>query len=90
MRGVILCYDSEAIDKIVNGKAVEISTGYTCKLRRETGTWQGERYDAIQEVIDVNHVCTTADTADELYKREVKANKIVSALMYLWHSKLQC
>ena len=30
------------------------------------------------------------DTVDELNKREVKANKIVGGLTYLWNSRLQC
>ena len=60
VRGVVLVYDSEAIERIQNRSAGEISTGYTARVHKEPGTWKGERYDSWQEIIDINHVCTTA------------------------------
>lgn len=59
VRGVIAVFDSEAIASIQQGKTVEISAGYQCAVKEEPGTWRGERYDAIQEIIKPNHVAGT-------------------------------
>lgn len=60
VKGVITTFDSEAIDKIQNGEASEISAGYTCRTEDTPGVWRGQNYDAIQRDIQVNHVCFTA------------------------------
>jgi hypothetical protein len=60
VRGVITVMDSTAVDLIRSGQKPEVSVGYQCRLEHSPGVWQGERYDAIQRDIVVNHVCCTA------------------------------
>ena len=65
VRGAIVSYDAQQIESIVRGDAAELSAGYTCvpatnvTLDNAPGTWRGERYDSIQVLKNVNHVCTT-------------------------------
>jgi len=47
--------DEEAIKKIDAGDRKEISCGYTCDLEYTPGTFNGERYDAVQRSIRYNH-----------------------------------
>ena len=47
--------DAKAIKKIDAGERKEISCGYTCDLEHTPGTWNGERYDAVQRNITYNH-----------------------------------
>lgn len=60
VRGVITVTDSAAVELIRSGQKPEVSVGYQCRLEKTPGVWQGERYDAIQRDIVVNHVCCTA------------------------------
>jgi hypothetical protein len=50
--------DQDAIDKIMreDSPVREISCGYECKMVKESGTYQGERYDERQTNIVYNHV----------------------------------
>ena len=48
--------DADAIKAIQESKKVELSCGYTCDLDEESGSYQGERYDAVQRNIVYNHV----------------------------------
>lgn len=59
VRGVINVFDSLAVDSIKSGKTVEISSGYQCDVVNEPGIWNGERYDAIQRNLVINHICAT-------------------------------
>lgn len=59
VKGVITVFDSAAVESIRAGQTVEISAGYQCDVVEEPGVWNGERYDAIQRNIKVNHVCAT-------------------------------
>lgn len=65
VRGSIVSFDGNQIDQIEHGDAVELSAGYTCvpayrmTLINKPGVWRGERYDSIQELHNVNHVCST-------------------------------
>ncbi len=47
--------DQSAIDAALGGK-VQVSAGYTADIEMKSGTWNGERYDAIQRNIRYNHV----------------------------------
>lgn len=52
----LVVMDAAAIKLVEDGKR-ELSAGYTCDLAWETGTTpQGEKYDAIQKDIRINHV----------------------------------
>lgn len=51
----IIVMDAEAIKAVENGKKREVSLGYTCDLEMIPGTWNGEKYDAIQRNIVYNH-----------------------------------
>ena len=42
--------------KVEKKDLVELSCGYTCDLERTPGTFEGEKYDAIQRNIRYNHV----------------------------------
>lgn len=53
--GRVQVMDSELIEKIKNGKR-EVSCGYECDLDESPGEINGERYDAIQRNIRINHV----------------------------------
>lgn len=46
---------ADAIAAARNGR-VQLSVGYTCRLDAAPGEWRGQRYDAIQRDIVVNHV----------------------------------
>lgn len=50
-------FDEKAIEAAESGKATELSCGYNCDLDFTPGTSpEGEKYDAIQRNIRVNHV----------------------------------
>ena len=48
--------DQKAIDAIKSNTRKEISLGYTCDVENTPGDHQGQRYDAIQRNIIVNHI----------------------------------
>ena len=50
--------DAETISKIESGKQVELSCGYDLDLIEESGSYNGEHYDAIQTNIKYNHVAS--------------------------------
>lgn len=54
----LMITDQDAIDKIMreDSPVREISCGYECKMVKESGTYQGERYDERQTNIVYNHV----------------------------------
>jgi hypothetical protein len=52
----VTIYDQEVIDKILNGGKRELSLGYKVDLEETPGEWNGERYDAIQRNIRINHL----------------------------------
>lgn len=52
----IIIHDAEAIDKIEKGGKRELSVGYSVVLDETPGEWNGQKYDAIQRDIKVNHV----------------------------------
>ena len=47
---------SDAIKAVEAGELVELSVGYTADVIPETGEWQGQKYDAVQRNIRVNHI----------------------------------
>ncbi|QQM32668.1 DUF2213 domain-containing protein [Martelella lutilitoris] len=56
VRVPMIVMDKAVIDQIEGGKR-ELSAGYVCDLKWESGTTpQGEAYDAIQQNIRINHV----------------------------------
>lgn len=59
VRGVISVFDSEAIAGIKTGDRQEISIGYQCSIDPTPGVWKGQRYDAIQRNLKINHVALT-------------------------------
>lgn len=52
----IVIHDGDAIDKIMQGGKRELSLGYKVDLDETPGEWNGEKYDAIQKNIRVNHL----------------------------------
>lgn len=48
--------DAAEVQRVEAGERREVSCGYTCELEAAPGTYQGERYDAIQRGIRYNHV----------------------------------
>lgn len=59
VRGVISVFDSDAIADIRDGKRQEISIGYQCSIDPTPGEWRGQRYDAIQRNLRINHIALT-------------------------------
>ena len=54
--GELVVHDAGAILEIENGAKREVSCGYRCRLDWTPGEWNGEKYDAIQRDITINHV----------------------------------
>ena len=52
----IVIHDGDVIDKITNGGKQELSLGYRVVLDMTPGEWNGQKYDAIQKDIRVNHL----------------------------------
>lgn len=52
----IIVHDGDVIDKIEHGGKRELSLGYKVDLEMTPGEWNGEKYDAIQRNIRVNHL----------------------------------
>ena len=48
--------DKETIENIMSDNKRELSCGYNCELHFESGTYDGEEYDAIQRNIEYNHL----------------------------------
>lgn len=48
--------DGNTLARVVNGDLVELSCGYTADLVAESGTYDGQPYDAVQTNIRYNHV----------------------------------
>lgn len=51
----LMIYDAEAIASVEKGRA-QLSVGYTCRVEDKSGEWRGQKYDAVQKDIVVNHV----------------------------------
>jgi hypothetical protein len=60
VRGVITLFDSKAIELVQSGQKVEISAGYQCRVEECPGVWKGQKYDAIQRDLQINHIALTA------------------------------
>lgn len=56
VRASMLITDAPAVRALEDGEAREVSCGYECDLEQTPGTWNGERYDAVQRNIVYNHV----------------------------------
>lgn len=55
VKGTITVYSSKMLDEIRNGKR-ELSLGYTCKYRKESGQFDGQPYDFVQFGLMCNHI----------------------------------
>lgn len=55
VRAVLQVTDAEVVKRMDAGKTA-LSCGYTVDLEEKPGTWNGERYDAVQRNIRGNHV----------------------------------
>jgi hypothetical protein len=55
-----ILFAKETVDRLdrmkTSGKKQELSLGYDCDVSRESGTWEGQPYDAIQRNIRYNHL----------------------------------
>lgn len=60
VRGEVAIMDSDAIALATGKDKPELSAGYTCDVEDTPGVWRGQRYDAIQRNIRVNHIALTA------------------------------
>lgn len=54
--GDLIVNDAAALGEIEDGAKREVSCGYRCRLDWEAGEYEGEKYDAIQRDIRINHV----------------------------------
>lgn len=53
---VLSIRDAEAIRRIEAGELIELSAGYSVDLDPTPGVFEGQRYDAVQRRITINHV----------------------------------
>lgn len=51
-----LIQDSETIDRIKSGELVEVSAGYTGDLDFISGEFEGQKFQAVQKNLHINHV----------------------------------
>lgn len=56
VRDKIVIQDADTVDKAVKGGKKALSLGYSLDLDEAPGQWNGERYDAIQRNIRINHL----------------------------------
>lgn len=56
VKGELTVQRADAIQRVISKELCELSPGYTCRLDRTPGVWNGERYDQIQRDITYNHV----------------------------------
>lgn len=52
----IIVQDAALIRAVEAGERRELSPGYTCRVDASPGTWDGEKYDAVQRDITYNHL----------------------------------
>lgn len=52
----ITVFDKNAVHDVMVMKKVEMSCGYSCEVYDESGTYNGQAYDAVQKNIQYNHV----------------------------------
>lgn len=52
----IKIYDKDAIEEITNKGIVDLSPGYRAHYKQESGEYNGEKYDFMQEDIKYNHL----------------------------------
>jgi hypothetical protein len=55
MSGSLRLTVADAVNRVQRGEG-ELSAGYTCDVTRESGTFEGEAYDAVQRNIMGNHI----------------------------------
>jgi hypothetical protein len=48
--------DGKIVDGVLDGSRRDFSPGYTCRMDRTPGTWNGQSYDVVQRSIRYNHV----------------------------------
>jgi hypothetical protein len=59
VRGEVALFDSDAIALAESGEKVQLSAGYTCDVDETPGVWRGQKYDAVQRDVRVNHIALT-------------------------------
>jgi hypothetical protein len=59
VRGEVALFDSDAIALAESGQKVQLSAGYTCDVDETPGVWRGQKYDAVQRDVRVNHIALT-------------------------------
>lgn len=60
VRASYVIHDDAAITEIESGRKQQLSCGYNCDLEMASGTYNGEKYDAIQRNIVHNHLAVLA------------------------------
>lgn len=75
----IIVFDKDTIKDIENGRR-EISLGYSAKLELVSGEYNGEKYDAVQKEIKINHIALVdrARGGPELRLRTDSAFQIIN------------
>lgn len=57
----LIIYNSEVIDKIESGEVIELSPGYEATFKKENGTYNGEPYEFLQLLSNVNHLAVVKE-----------------------------
>jgi hypothetical protein len=60
-KGLVTIYDKTLINEILGKKKTQVSIGFTCDLEEKSGMFNGQKYDAIQRNILINHLAITDD-----------------------------
>ena len=60
-KGLLTIYDKTLIGEILDKKKTQVSIGFTCELEEKAGMFNGQKYDAIQRNILINHLAITDD-----------------------------
>lgn len=60
IKGLVSFFDAKAIAHIDAKEKEELSAGYTCDIKQESGIWNGQAYDREQINVRANHIALTS------------------------------
>lgn len=60
IKGLVSFFDAKAIAHIDAKEKEELSAGYTCDIKQESGVWNGQSYDREQINVRANHIALTS------------------------------
>ena len=96
----LIIYNSEVIDKIESGEIIELSPAYEATFVSENGTYNGEPYEFLQLLNNVNHLAVVKegrsgsdlrilDTNNKELKKMKFKEKVMDALKKVFDEDLE-